>query len=374
MKRKSQFRSLWLVATATWCLQSGVSHAGLLSKLIEGAPKRVELTESTDKAAAYKEAFGPKGNFGSAPGPVTNGNRKIVIAGFQVEFATEQKAIAKGNGAGAGLASTTDVVYTLKGVSEPQLQAVTDRLHAAFVSQLQARGYEVLPVSQLEATDYKEYLQKANQPPRRHERGAAIDLIITPTEKEVDNASVIVTAKDTAPDVFSRFMAGLGPGPRAADTLQANVAHVRLKVNFARFEETGWFNPDIDSKPQNILSPNGTFMQVFMPGGLHLNYPLTNTVVLPRRVANAANPVQATAEQTTQRAAGGAVRVLGGLLKGGIGGVADVAGGAVGAAHSVMASGNYEVVASENYESVVSQDTELGMSLLLEAFPQAPAQ
>lgn len=359
----------WLPVLLVLCVQSLPAHAGLLDKLTDSGPKRVELTESSDKAAAYRDAFTRSGPFNKSPEAISNGLKKIVIAAFQVEFATEQKAIARGNGAGAGLASTTDVIYTLKGVTDDQMQAVTDRLHSAFADQLRKRGYEVLPTSVLMQTGYKDALLKANQPPVHHERGAAIDLVITPTEKEVDNASTIATAKETAPDVFARFTAGFGPGPRAADTLQANVIHVRLKVNFARFEESGWFNPEIDNKPQNMLAPNGTFVQVFMPGGLHVNYPLVNSILLPHRVSDVANPVQASTEQTTQRAAGGAVRVLGGFLKGGLNGIADVAGGTVGAAHSVMASGNYEVLADGNYEDLVMRDVALATSVISEAFP-----
>lgn len=346
------------------------AHAGLLGKLTDDGPKRVELTEASDMAAAYKEAFTPKGMLAKAPGAVGNGIRKVVVAGFQVEFASEQKAIMRGQGLGAGLASTTDVIYALKGVSDTQMQAVADKLLAAFVANLQGRGYEVLPTGVLTQTDYRDSLLKANQPPVHHERGSAIDLVFTPTEKQVDNASVIATAKGTAPDVFARFLGGLGPGPRAADALQANIVHVRLKVDFARFEETGWFNPDIDSKPQNMLSPGGTFMQVFMPGGLHTNYPLANSVVLPHRLADEAKPVEATAEQTAQRAAGGVARAAGGFLTGGLNGLSNVVGGAVGSAHSVLASGNYEVVAGGNYEDIVTQDAALAVQLLAEAFPR----
>ncbi|MBL8471659.1 MAG: hypothetical protein JNM98_07670 [Rhodocyclaceae bacterium] len=348
-------------------LGSAPAHAGLLGKLTDSGPKRVELSEASDKAAVYKEAFTPAGMFGKAPEAPSNGLRKVVVAGFQVEFATEQKAIARGAGAGAGLASTTDVIYTLKGASDAQMQAVADRLHAAFLAKLRDKGFEVLPVSALAQTGYQESLTKANQAPAHHERGTAIDLLITPTEKEVDNASVIATAKDTAPDVFARYTAGLGPGPGAADALQVNVIHLRLKLNFARFEESGWFNPEIDNQPQNMLSPGGTFMQVFMPGGLHIDYPLANSVVLPHRLADKAVPVEATTGQTAQRAAGGAARALGGFLKGGLSGASDIVGGAVGAAHSTLASGNYEVAAGADYEELLAQDGMLALSMIIEA-------
>lgn len=343
------------------------ADAGLLDKVIEGAPKRVELAAGSDMTAAYKEAFTPKGMFGSAPDPLAGANRKIAIAGFQVEFATEQKAIAHGNGVDAGLASTTDVIYTLKGVDPARLQAVTNRLQAGFVSILQARGYEVLPAGALAETAYKDALQKANQPPLVHERGTALDLVITPSEKVVDNASIIASAPDTAPDVFSHFLANLGPGPRAADALQANVVHVRLKLNFARFEETGWFLPDIDSKPQNTLGTSGTFIQVFEPGGALRTYPLSNMVILPHRVADEAVPVAADAGQTAQRAAGGVGRAALGLFKG-IGGIGDVVAGTTASVHSVMGSGNYEVTAVDTYEEQLTEDGILALGLLAEAF------
>ena len=128
------------LATAVLLAHPPHARAGLLSKLVDGGPKRVELTDTSDKAAVYKDAFTRPGAFSPAPEPPANGLRKVVVAGFQVEFATEQQAINRGQGAGAGLASTTDVTYTLKGVSDAQVQAVTDRLHDAFVTILPARG------------------------------------------------------------------------------------------------------------------------------------------------------------------------------------------------------------------------------------------
>lgn len=347
----------------------GPANAGLLDKLTDSGPKYVELNDSSSLATSFKDAFTPKGPFSKIPEISAKSNKKVAVAGFQVEFATEQKGISRGNGIAAGMASTTDVVYTLKGTSDAQLQSIADNLHSLFVGQLKSKGYEIVPMNELLNTGYKDSLAKANQPPMRHERGAAIDLIFTPTEKEVDNASIIVTAKDTAPDVFARYTGGFGPGPGAADSLQANIVHMRVKVNFARFSETGFFNPEMDGKPQNVLSQSGTFMQVFSPGGLMTNFPLINPVVLPNRVADSATPVAATAEQTAQRAAGGIARAAGGFFfKGGISGLADVAGGAAASAHSVLASGNYEVVAGPTYSEMIAKDFGLVISMMLEAF------
>ena len=345
------------------------THAGLLSKLVDGKPKRIELTETTDKATAFKEAYTQSGAFSKAPVPIQSGTKKLVVAGFQVEFATEQKGIAHGNGVDAGLASTNDKVYTLKGVSDSQLQSITDKLYTDFVTQLQSKGYEVLPPNVLVETGYKEAMAKANQAPVHHARGTAMDLLFTPKEKEVDNASVIATAKDTSPAVFTSAMMGWGAGPKTADALQANIVHLRMKVNFAKFEESGWFSPEVDDKPQNVIAPTGTSLQVFSPSGKVATYPLAHSVILPNKVSDTAIPVEATAGQTGTRAAGGVGRMLTGLLKGGVGGVADIAAGATASAHTVMVSGNFEVEADQNYEEVVTKDVHLMLNVIGQAFP-----
>ena len=74
--------------------QASVAHANLLD-MVKGPPKPVELTENSDKAANFKEAFKPDGMFAKDPAPIESVSKKVIIAGFQMEFATEQKAITK---------------------------------------------------------------------------------------------------------------------------------------------------------------------------------------------------------------------------------------------------------------------------------------
>ena len=351
--------------------------AGLFDKITKGAPKRVEVSESSDKAANFKEAFKPEGMFAKTPSLIETASKKVVIAGFQLEFSTEQKAVSKNAGAGAGLASTTEKVYTMKGVTDRQFQAVTDKAYSDFVESLKRQGYEVLPPTVLLDTGFKEKFSKVNQPPVHHERGVVSEVLFGSLSRIgedkdenglEDNASVIATAKDTSPDVYSKFMAAFSPGFKAADALQANIIQLRMKVNFARFDDTGaWLYDNFDDKPQNGVGIKGTGMQVFSPGGKVVIYPLAKTVVLPGRVTDKATAVAASAGQTTTRASSGAFRALASLATGDIGGVV---GGAVGAAHSTMGSDNFELAAGSDYESVVTKDLNLFTSMMTEAFPK----
>lgn len=358
-------------------LQVQAAHAALLGKLFEGTPKRVEITETSDKAANFKDAFTPEGLFAKSPAMVETASKKVVIAGFQLEFSTEQKGVSEGGGAAAGLASTTEKVYTLKGVDDAHFQSLTDKVYAAFVARLQKQGYEVLSPAVLLDTGYKEKFSKVNQAPVHHERGVASEIMFGSLAKigeekdekgQVDNASVIATAKDTSPDVYSRFMVGFGPGFKAADTLQASIIQLRMKVNFAKFEDSGaWVYSSVDDKPQNGIGMKGTGMQVFSPNGKIAIYSLAKTVILPNKLADSVAPVAATAAQTTERAAGGTLRALSGLITGDL---ASIAGGVTGAAHSAMASDNFELVASPNYEDIMIQDLGLALTLFTEAFPK----
>jgi hypothetical protein len=350
-------------------MQSHIADAALLSKLFEGTPKRVEVSESSDKAADFREAFKAEGMFAKSPNLISTNTKKIVIAGFQLEFATEQKGISPGGGSDAGLASTTDKTYTLKGLTDSQLQSLTDKAYANFVAGLVKSGYEVLLPSVLLNTEYKDKFTKVNQPPVHHERGVAVDLLLgNGDNKEVDNASVIVTAKDTSPDVFSGMMMGWGSGPKAAEALQANIIQLRMKVNFARFEDKGaWLYSDIDGKPQNSIGIKGTNMQVYSPGSKIAMYPLSKTVLLPNRLAESVTPVAATAARTSERATGGALRALAGLATGDL---AAITGGATGAVHSAMASENFELTAPSNYEDLMIKDLSLALNMMTEAFPK----
>ncbi len=372
-KPNSLVMALFMVV---WGFQIPVAQANLFD-MIKGPLKPVEVTESSDKAANFKEAFKPEGMFAKDPAPVETASKKVVIAGFQMEFATEQKAITKNAGSGAGLASTTEKIYYLKGAKDEQFQSITDKSYAAFVEHLKKLGYEVLPPTVLLETGYKEKFAKVNQLPVHHERGVAGEILFGDLSKigedkdekgQEDNASVIATAKDTSPDVYSKFMAGFGPGFKAADALQANIIQLRLKVNFARFDgQRFYWSSGYEDKPQNGVSIRGTGMQVFAPNNKMAMYSLAKTVILPNRVAEKGTPIAASAGQTTKRASGGLFKALAGLATGD---VVAATSGAVGAAHSTLASDDVEMIAGSDYETVVGKDVSLFLNMMTEALPK----
>lgn len=368
---------LWInFLFVTLLFQVTVAHANLLD-MVKGPPKPVEITEGSDKTANFKEAFKPDSMFAKDPAPVASASKKIIIAGFQMEFSTEQKAITTNAGAGAGLASSTEKIYYLKGVKDEQFQAIADKSYAVFVEQLKALGYEVLPPTVLLETGYKEKFSKANQPPTHRERGVAGEILFGELSKigedkdekgQEDNASVIATAKDTSPDVYSKFMPEFGPGFKVADALQANIVQLRMKVNFARFDgKRIYWSSGYEDKPQNGISIRGTGMQVFAPGNKMAMYSLAKTVILPSRVAETGKPIAASAAQTTKRASGGLFKTLTSLATGDVVGATA---GAVGTAHSTMASDDIEMTVGTDYEAVVGKDVGLFLKMMTEAFPK----
>lgn len=375
MVRKINSSVLTLLAMV-FAVHASVVHANLFD-MIKGPAKPVEITESSDKAANFKEAFKPEGLLAKDPVPVESASKKVVIAGFQVEFATEQKAVTKNAGSGAGLASSTEKIYYLKGVKDEQFQAIADKSYAAFVEHLKKLGYEVLPPTVLLETGYKEKFAKVNQLPVHRERGVAGEILFGDLSKigedkdekgQEDNASVIATAKDTSPDVYSKFMPEFGPGFKSADALQANIIQLRMKVNFARFDGVRFYwSSGYEDKPQNGISIRGTGMQVFAPGNKMATYSLAKTVILPNRVAEKGTPVAASTGQTTKRASGGLFKALAGLATGD---VIAATSGAVGAAHSTMASDDIEMTAGADYEAVVGKDVSLFLNMMTEALPK----
>ena len=371
MSKKKSFLSASFLAMLFF--QASIAHANLLD-MVKGPPKPVEITENSDKAANFKEAFKPDGMFAKDPAPIESVSKKVIIAGFQMEFATEQKAITKNAGSAAGLASTTEKIYYLNGVKDEQFQAIADKSYAAFVEYLTQLGYEVLPPTVLLETGYKEQFAKVNKPPVHRERGVAGEILFGDLSKigedkdekgQEDNASVIATAKDTSPDVYSKFMPQFGAGFKAADTLQANIIQLRIKVNFARFDgKRIYWNSGYEDRPQNGISIRGTGMQVFAPNNKMAMYSLAKTIILPNRIAEKGTPVAASAAQTTKRASGGLFKTLTSIATGDVIGATS---GAVGAATSTLGSDDIEMTAGADYEMVVGKEVRLFLFMMTEA-------
>ncbi len=342
------------------------THAGLFDKLT-GAdkPVRLELTESTDKAATFIKAFSDSGALARDIKPADFPERKIVISGFQINFSTEQVGYATAAGIGS---TSVEKVYTLQDVPPERLQKLTDNAYAAFADILKKRGFEVLPQSALDAASFKSAMTDANQPPVKWERSGLSKMAGGGNQNKLDNDNVTLTAtaKGTSPAI-----GGFDFKPAAmtlADELSAAVIQVRLKINFARFDDSGMYGySEIDDKPQNMLGAKSTLIQIFSPGTKRADFTQKKSVLLPHRAAEKATEVAMTTSEKAGTTAMAAVSVLGGFFKGGLTGALEGAGGA---AHSIGGSGKYAVNADTDYEANTNKDITLALEMIAEALPK----
>lgn len=366
--RAPKFTGKLLAHTLAWSgiLATLPAQAGLFDKLT-GAdkPVRLELTESTDRAATFIKAFSDSGALARDIKPADFVERKIVISGFQINFATEQVGYATAAGIGS---TSVEKVYTLQDVPLERLQSLTDSAYAAFADILKKRGYDVLPQSALEAASFKSAMIEANQPPVKWERSGLSKMAGGGNQNKLDNDNVnfTATAKGTSPAI-----GGLDFKPAAmtlADELGAAVIQVRLKINFARFDDSGMYGySEIDDKPQNMLGAKSTLVQIFSPGTKRADFTQKKSLLLPHRAAEKATAVAMTTAEKAGTTAMTAMSVFGGFLKGGLAGAASEAGGA---AHSIGGSGKFEVKADANYETNTSQDIALALEVIAEALPK----
>jgi hypothetical protein len=181
-----------------------------------------------------------------------------------------------------------------------------------------------------------------------------------------DNVTITATAKDTSPE-----MGGFDFKPAAmtlAEELGVAVIQVRLKINFARFDDSGTYGYSaIDDKPQNMLGANGTLIQVFAPGPKREDFTPKKSVLLPHRVADKATEVGMTKTEMAGTTAMTALSVFGGYLKGGLSGAAGEAGSA---ARAIGGSGKYTVAPDAGYEANTGKDIVLALEMIAEALPK----
>ncbi len=353
-----------LTLGATFASTPAAQAQGLFGGLLSSKPALVELTDTGDKGAIFIKAFSDSGALSRDVKRAVFAERKAVITSFQIEFATEQIGQAE-----SVSGSSAERLYTLIGVTDAQMQAITDGAFAAFSETLKKRGYEVLPTTILDTASFKPELENADKPPVKQERSGAKKLLTagggTRNELDKDNTSIIATAKGTAPDVWNaafKTPAAL----KLADELGAAAIQIRLKVNFARMDDAGT-SGNATTKPRNTLGSQTTKLQVFSPGSKWSDFVMKKPVILPNSAADKAVDIGGTSGEKTMAVASGAGSVLMGFMKGGISGAAAGAGAAFGQAG---ASGNYSVTADANYETNTSKDIVLALEMMAEALPK----
>ncbi|MDD5028957.1 MAG: hypothetical protein PHH58_05550 [Rhodoferax sp.] len=354
-----------LMLVSTWSAQ-----AGLFDKLLNaGEPKFVELSDNSNMAEVFKQAFP------DVPLPDATAPRKLVIGAFVVEFVTSQRAGAD-----------SEKTYTLKGVTPVQMQNITEKLHREFATLLTQRGYEVLPASVLHNTAFKTELVVPNEGPVVvDDTGSVSDMANTAglikQKGETQMASVTATAKGTAPKVFESKFLVLPVAREAANETGLAVIQVRLKLNFMQFD---FGFTKIDGKPRNTLATKDSRIEVFWPTSKSTQLALKTPVVLPSGVAEKITELDmSTGEKAAVVAKGlyGAANSLLGFGPSSGGGAPRFVAGSgmtqvdavasIGlTAHSAANSGKFEVTAEADYEEKVGKDLALVLQLYAQAIPK----
>lgn len=375
--RKLSAPFLALALTASLC--AAPAHAGLFDKLTGGEkPKRVELSDTSDKADVFKQAFSDEGPFASAAKPADFAVRKIAIGGFQIEFVTQHIATASSSGGigGSGLEKT----FTLKGATEAQMAEVTEKLFQQFKTLLTQRGYEVLPAEALLNSSFKSELGNADATPQRKDEkdgvlGSARSIgLIGRSTGDTHGGSVIVTAQGTSPNVFEMKF-GMPAGMKVADELGVAVVQARFQVNFMQVDTSNQAllsTAEAEGKPRNMLAAGGSSFTVFSPGSKMAQFAVKKSILLPSSVADTATELAMTDTEKASAGAKMALSAVGGFFGfgGGSGGLAQAAGDLGGTVRSVGGSGKFEVTTDANYSSKLAQDLGLALGLYVEALPK----
>lgn len=357
-------------------------QAGLLDNLRSaGQSSVVELTDSADKAAAFKEAFSDPGALAAAIGPANFSLHKVAIAAFQIEFVTEQVGTAR-----AG-ETKSDKSYTLKGVTEAQMQGLTEKMYHELATLLIKRGFEVVPTAELLKTSFKGELMAPNDGPVKTDENSLLGDVANSTDlvKRSGNSSMVsvtATAQGTAPGAFkTKFLAP--PAARAAaDELGIAVVQVRLKLNFMQLDDTGGFGfAKLEGTPRNSLALRDSRLDVFWPGAQMAQFAVKKPVRLPNAVASDVTEVAMTTTDKAGAAAKGLFGVAQGIMGFGAGSKGqfvagskmtqlDAAGSAAQTAVSLSNSGRFEVTAQGDYEEKLSSDIRLALQMYVEALPK----
>lgn len=337
-----------------------------------GQTQRVELTDNADKADVFKQAF-PENN-PIAPADFTQ--RKIAIASLQIEFVTEH--LGTGRSSDAAAVKT----YTLKGVTDAQMQSVTDNMYREFAALLTKRGFEVMPTEALMNTSFKAELMMPNDGPVHYDsKGAISDAAyaagVIKHGKKADNhqAGVTVTAKGTAPNAFETKFMSAPTARNAADELGIAVVQARLTVGFMQIDASGGLSVDVEGKPRNVLAIKDSRYDVFWPTSKMARFSLKKPVLLSNSVSDKVTELGMTATEKAGAVAQGVFGAVSGLVGFGknIGetrGLADAGVNVANTAHSALNSGHFEVTAGDDYEEKISQDIRLALEMYAEALPK----
>lgn len=317
-----------------------------------GKPKAVALNDASDLSQVYELAVTPP-KFTKYFKP----SKRIAITSFRVKLSSgaEQSSTRRSFLGGGGTSSST-LAFELQGLTPATAQSIADHLYEEYVKLLAARGYEVVPASELEANaDYRKLVGKGTS---GRESGGTLS----------GNAALVGVAKAANFDVGGFQMGSIKTEQNLSVALNAMVLHVNLGVNFASLKELSWFEVKtagcvVDESGQCSqlgAGMKGELRQSLAPAGADTSqvttnvdvitqwtfdqYLLKSTVVLPAEVIDSV-------EKKPETAGGAAAKLLGGL------------------SGNNSSSTTYTVKVTSDYEEKVTHDLKRVLEMLSVGLP-----
>jgi hypothetical protein len=172
--------------------------------------------------------------------------KRVALSSFQVQFVTKGAAGASSYKIGQKGSATTNVQLTLVGLQPADFQAITDKIHADFVTDLKAMNIEVVPTEQiLAAAAYKKMAATGRPAPAETRDRASWSTLYAPaglalygvgsSANPAGMFGILNSLSETSATMFANG--------ELAKELDATVFVVRLVVNFVdtKSSNASWF-------------------------------------------------------------------------------------------------------------------------------------
>ncbi len=161
---------------------------------------------------------------------------RVAIGTFDVEFVTRGSSSASESWlTPAGLNTTRpngNSVMSLSGVSEADMQAIVDQVHARFVRELRATGLDVVPTSQVMNTNTFRKMADTGKPAPHHKHGGQDAATVVTAEGRPVSGASLVPRGSSAIEGFSAVAGSLITGHELAEETEATIINVRMVVRF----------------------------------------------------------------------------------------------------------------------------------------------
>ncbi|MES3025909.1 MAG: hypothetical protein V4857_30380 [Pseudomonadota bacterium] len=161
------------------------------------------------------------------------GIKRLAITAFDVEFITKGSASSSATEIGKSGTANVSMTVTLKGVDDPDFQAIVDRLYADFVRDVKAAGIELVPTETImAAAAYRKMAEGGKASPYK-KGGNEPATVVAPEGRPIMGLSLTVAGGGLAALAnFGAVTSSIFGGVELQKELDATLAQVRMVVRF----------------------------------------------------------------------------------------------------------------------------------------------